>query len=57
MKATIIGNVITGYINGVKVTQTTDGTYKTGNPGVGFNFGVGNTNADFGFTNFSASSL
>jgi len=57
LKATIIGNVITGYINGVKVTQTTDGTYKTGNPGVGFNFGVGNTNADFGFTNFSASSL
>ena len=57
LKATIIGNVITGYINGVKVTQTTDDTYTTGNPGVGFNYGVGNTNADFGFTNFSASSL
>jgi len=57
LKATIIGNVITGYINGVKVTQATDNTYTTGNPGVGFNYGVGNTNADFGFTSFSASSL
>jgi hypothetical protein len=57
LKATIIGNVITGYINGVKVTQATDDTYTTGNPGVGFNYGVGNTNADFGFTSFTASSL
>jgi len=57
LKATIIGNVITGYINGVQVTQITDDTYTSGNPGVGFNYGVGNTNADFGFTSFSASSL
>ena len=57
LKATIVGNVITGYINGIPMTQATDDTYTTGNPGVGFNYGVGNTNADFGFTNFSASSL
>ncbi len=57
LKATIIGNVITGYINGVKLTEITDDTYTTGNPGIGFNYGVGNTNTDFGFTNFSASSL
>ena len=56
LKATIIGNVITGYINDVQVIQATDNTYTTGNPGVGFNYGVGNTNADFGFTSFSASS-
>ena len=57
LKATIVGKVITGYINGVQVVQATDDTYTTGNPGVGFNFGVGNTNADFGFTDFSASSV
>ena len=56
LKATIFGNVITGYINNVQVVQVTDDTYTTGNPGIGFNYGVGNTNPDFGFTGFSASS-
>ena len=52
VEATIIGNVIKGYINGVEVITATDDTYATGAPGVGFNFGVGNTNVDHGFTHF-----
>jgi hypothetical protein len=69
VKATIVGNVITAYINGVQVLQATDSTYTNGNPGVGFclfnqkkwlrrNFfrfvkGEGE-NSDYGFTSFSA---
>ena len=36
VKATIVGNVITTYINGVQVGQATDDTYATGQPGMGF---------------------
>jgi hypothetical protein len=52
VKATIVGNVITAYKNGVPLAQVTDKTYSTGNPGMGFNEG---TNGDYGFTSFSAS--
>ena len=55
VKATINGSTITVYINGVQKGTATDSTYATGNPGIGFNYGVGSTNGDFGFTNFSAS--
>jgi hypothetical protein len=56
VKATIVGNVITVYKNGVQLAQVTDGTYATGNPGMGF-FLQGGTgvNRDYGFTSFSAS--
>jgi len=56
VKATIIGNVITAYINGVQVLQATDDVYATGSPGMGF-FLQGGTgvNKDYGFTNFKAS--
>ena len=61
VKATIVGNVITGYINGVQVMQATDRTYTSGSPGIGFYMnakgdpvGVGR-NADFGFTRLIAS--
>ena len=40
IEATIVGNVIKGYINGVEMITATDDTYATGAPGVGFNFGV-----------------
>jgi hypothetical protein len=50
VEATIIGNVIKGYTNGVEVISTTDNTYNEGNPGMGFNFGVEQSNADFGIT-------
>jgi hypothetical protein len=52
MKATIVGNVITAYKNGVKEAEVTDNTYLTGNPGMGFNEGV---NGDYGITRYSAS--
>jgi hypothetical protein len=50
VEATIIGNIIKGYINGVEVISASDDTYDAGSPGIGFNFGVGNTNVDHGFT-------
>jgi hypothetical protein len=52
VKATIEGNVIKGYINGVQVISAKDDTYKEGNPGMGFNYGVEKSNTDFGFTSF-----
>ena len=55
VKATIIGNVIKVYLNGVLVNEATDSTFATGNPGMGFFLrnatGLGR---DFGFTRFSA---
>ena len=59
LKASIVGNVITVYINGVEKARVKDDTYKTGNPGIGtFLFcdsgrGVG-SNRDFGFKSFTA---
>ena len=37
VKATIVGNTISAYINGVLKLQATDNTFTTGNPGMGFN--------------------
>ncbi len=55
VKATIVGNVITGYINGVQVIQASDSTYTNGSPGMGFYLNrAPNLNADYGFTTFSA---
>jgi len=55
VKATIVGNVITAYINGVQVAQATDSTFANGSPGMGFflkeKTGV---NRDYGFTGFAA---
>lgn len=51
VKATIVGNVITAYKNGVKLAQVTDNTYSAGNPGMGFNEGI---NGDYGITRFTA---
>ena len=53
VKATMIGNVITVYINGVQMVQTTDDTFKTGNRGMGFFIdGATGVNRDFGFSSF-----
>jgi hypothetical protein len=54
IEASMVGNVITGYINGVEVTSAVDDTYPDGSPGVGFNFGVADTNVDHGLTYFEA---
>jgi len=50
IEATIIGNEIKGYINGVEVTSAVDETYLTGNPGIGFNYGAEETALDHGLT-------
>jgi hypothetical protein len=52
IEATIEGDVIKGFINGVEVISATDDTFDSGAPGIGFNFGVGDTAADHGFTHF-----
>jgi hypothetical protein len=50
--ASIEGDVIKGFINGVEVITVTDSVLSDGAPGIGFNFGVGPTNVDHGLTTF-----
>jgi hypothetical protein len=57
VEASIVGNVITGYINGVERTRAVDDTYANGSPGIGFNFGVANTNVDHGLTSFEVATF
>jgi hypothetical protein len=52
VQASIVGHTITAYKNGVELAQVTDDTFKTGNPGFGFNEGH---NGDYGFSSFTAS--
>jgi hypothetical protein len=56
IKATIVGNIITTYINGVRTFQVTDNTFKSGNPGIGFYLAgaTGAVDADYGLTSFKA---
>lgn len=54
-KATISGNTITAYLNGVQVLQTTDDTFTSGSPGIGFYLqGATGLNANYGFSSFTA---
>src|SRR5258706_5410200 len=55
VKATMNGNRIVVYVNGVQVSQATDGTYATGNPGIGFGLSGSVAPTDFGFSSFTAS--
>ena len=62
LKASVVGNVITVYVNDVQKAQVKDDTHKTGNPGIGLflqvNKGRGlGTNEDFGFTSFMAKAI
>jgi hypothetical protein len=52
VEATVFGDVIKGFINGVEVITVTDAVIKEGSPGMGFNFYVGHTNVDHGFSSF-----
>ena len=52
---TVVGNVITGFVNGVQVVQGTNDTFTTGNPGIGMFFsGMTGLNNTFGFSSFTA---
>jgi len=59
VKAIISGSTITTYIDRgsgyVQQCQSTDSTYTSGKPGIGFYNGGSATNANFGFTSFTAS--
>jgi hypothetical protein len=59
VSATMVGNVITAYKNGVQLGQVTDSTFSSGSPGMGFNLnngvsGCSGTNANYGFSSFTA---
>ena len=54
IEATMIGNVINGYVNGKEVLSAVDDSFPVGNPGFGFNFGNGETYVDYGITYFEA---
>jgi hypothetical protein len=56
VSATITGNLIIAYVNGVEVVRGNDSTYTTGNPGIGFYLQGGSStlNRDFGFSSFTA---
>jgi hypothetical protein len=58
-KATIVGNTITIYINGVVKGQVTDSTFASGNPGIGMYIQspstCGSGGSNFGFSSFTAS--
>ena len=56
IRATIVGNTITAYKNGVEMGRTTDGTWTDGAPGMGFNSGApgGTYDNTYGFTSFTA---
>jgi hypothetical protein len=54
LKASITGNLIIVYYNGVEIMRATDSTYSTGNPGMGFYIESDGANSDMSFTSFSA---
>ena len=56
VEATIDGNVIRSFVNGVEVLSATDDAFATGSPGIGFNFGCGDTYIDHGFTQYEVDS-
>ncbi len=56
VRATIKGNVITAFINGVLIARATDRTYSSGAPGMGFFLqGAVGVNRDYGFSRITAS--
>jgi len=55
VKASMIGTVLTVYINGVQIIQISDDKFPSGNPGIGFFLsGASGVIGDFGFTSFMA---
>jgi hypothetical protein len=56
VQAIISDREIRGFVNGVEVISATDDAFDAGSPGIGFNFFVGNTNVDHGFTSFAVDS-
>jgi hypothetical protein len=56
VRAAISGDLITVWINGVKVARASDGSFRGGSPGMGFFLqGASGVNRDYGFSRFMAS--
>jgi hypothetical protein len=54
LNATITGDSIAAYINGVQVISARDSTYTSGNPGIGFDHhGPSSEDTGFGFSSFT----
>ena len=53
LKISIVGSLITIYLNGVSIGTAADSTYTTGNPGVGF-FTSRDADSNYGFSRFVA---
>jgi hypothetical protein len=56
VKATIIGNVIKLFINGVLMAQVTDSTYTSGQPGISFFTRPGGNSEHLGLMSYTVSS-
>jgi hypothetical protein len=54
LKGTISGSTLNLYRNGTLMVTATDTTFTSGNPGLGFNFGCGNSYNQFGLSNYTA---
>ncbi len=52
IEASIEGNVIRGFRNGVEVVSARDDTFDHGAPGIGFNYACDGTYVDHGLTHF-----
>jgi hypothetical protein len=56
IKATMVGNVISLYVNGTLLARTTDSTFTSGQPGIGFFTRPGGNSANLAITRFTATS-
>jgi hypothetical protein len=56
VKGTIVGNLISIYINGVLMGRATDSTFTSGQPGIGFFIRQGGNNTNLGLTSYTVSS-
>ena len=57
IKATVVGNTITAYINGVQIYRATDSMWTSGQPGIGFFKRTAGLNSDLAITSYTATSL
>lgn len=57
IKANVIGNVISVYVNGALIVRVKDSVWRTGQPGIGFFRRTQGASPDLAFTNYMATSL
>jgi hypothetical protein len=57
VKGTVVGTIITCFINGEQVAQASDSTFETGQPGMGFFKRLPGKSTDLGFCRYTARAL